>query len=57
MGKDRIGAYYANQSMGLAKELVYHVKKGLKKGMLSYEDRDFQRSYRLAVRAAFMIHT
>ena len=57
LGKDRVGAYYTNQSITLAKELRQYVKKGMKQGSAELESHSFQRSISLAARAAFMIQT
>jgi hypothetical protein len=57
LGNDRVGALYTNLSITHAADLKKHVKKGMKQGNNNYKTKDFQRSYSLALRAAFMVQT
>lgn len=57
LGKDRVGALYATQSIALANDLRMQMKKGIKQGKEEFQSPELLRSYTLALSAAFSIQT
>jgi len=53
LGKDRVGALYATQSIALANDLRKQMKKGLKRGKEEFQSPELLRSYSLTLSAAF----
>lgn len=57
LGKDRVGALYATQSIALAQDLSMQMKKGIKQGKEEFQSPELLRSYTLALSAAFSIQS